>query len=189
MKAGKICIYPGCTKLAVHSSYCREHDNLKSRERHKRRYDLLDGMIAQSTCTVCGREYTTTSPRNKFCPDCRKKISEQNQNDTKYYCLTRNGRTIEEHRYIAKQIGIITQSNDVVHHLDGNKSNNTPSNLIVLSTGDHNRLHAYLRAERLKQPNKTATQLSWEFILQNYIPYCPCNDVPGYHYPVSDVGE
>ena len=189
MKEGKICIYPGCFNLAVHSSYCREHDNLKSRERHKLRYKQLNGLVCKVKCTICGKDYMTTSNHNVHCPECRNKINEQNQNDTKYVAKTQNGVKIDEHRQIAKHVGVITQKDDVVHHMDGNKSNNDPSNLVVLSSSDHGRLHAYLRAECLKQPTKSIVQLSWEFILQNYIPYCQCSSVPGYHFPTDDVEQ
>ena len=130
-----------------------------------------------------------TINQTKFCPTCRAKISEQSQNNTKYIAKKNNGIKVDEHRQIAKQVGAITQKNDVVHHMDGNKANNDPSNLVVLSLADHGRLHAHLRVEQLRQPDKTIAQLSWEFIWQNFIPYCFCNEVPGYHYPLSDLEE
>ena len=186
MKEGKICIYPGC---ADHSSYCREHDNLKSRERHNLRYKQLSGKVVKAICVVCGTTFMTSGHRNTFCSACCEKIRLQNQNNSKYIAKKNDGHRIDEHRRIAKQVGAITQPNDVVHHMDGNKSNNDPSNLVVLSLANHTRLHAHLRAERIRQPNKTIAQLSWEFIWQNFIPYCFCNQVPGYHFPLSDLED
>lgn len=50
-----------------------------------------------------------------------------------------------EHRVIAKElIGRELQDNEEVHHLDRNKSNNTPSNLIVLEKNQHAKLHKWL---------------------------------------------
>lgn len=187
MKEGKICNYPGCTKLAWLSGYCKPHNYELRRERMRRLYSERGGS-RYVICTICGSRYVGGSG-TKYCPECRKKIHEQNQNQTEYVAKKKDGIKIDEHRQIAKQVGVITQKNDVVHHMDGNKSNNDPSNLVVLSLTDHGRLHAYLCVEQLRQPNKTIAQLSWEFIWQNYIPYCFCNNVPGYHYPLSDLDD
>lgn len=47
-----------------------------------------------------------------------------------------------EHRAVAEQmLGRPLTSKDVVHHIDGNKHNNAPDNLQVLSHADHLRLH------------------------------------------------
>ena len=43
---------------------------------------------------------------------------------------------------MACQYGRKLQSNEVVHHIDGNKLNNDISNLKVLSISEHNRIHA-----------------------------------------------
>ncbi|MHB2169944.1 HNH endonuclease signature motif containing protein [Alsobacter sp. R-9] len=48
-----------------------------------------------------------------------------------------------EHRVIGEQIaGRKLHRNEHVHHIDGNKHNNDPSNLMVLSSEEHARLHA-----------------------------------------------
>lgn len=56
-----------------------------------------------------------------------------------------------EHRVVAEEvIGRPLQPGEVVHHIDGNKKNNDPSNLMVLpSQGDHARLHAELRRKKV----------------------------------------
>lgn len=53
------------------------------------------------------------------------------------------GRKIDEHRYIASCIlGRALRSDEVVHHKDGNKLNNSPENLEVMTVTEHKRLHA-----------------------------------------------
>lgn len=56
--------------------------------------------------------------------------------------IKRDGR--HEHRVIAEQkIGRPLKKGEVVHHLDGNKRNNSPDNLQVLpSRAEHSRIHA-----------------------------------------------
>ncbi|KKM00816.1 hypothetical protein LCGC14_1800690 [marine sediment metagenome] len=59
------------------------------------------------------------------------------------YLLVPDGnRGIYEHRYVMeKLLGRKLSGNEHVHHKDGNKGNNHPSNLQVLSVQEHRRLH------------------------------------------------
>jgi hypothetical protein len=51
-----------------------------------------------------------------------------------------NGR--HEHRAVAEaMLGRPLQTNEVVHHIDGNKLNNSPDNLMVMTQRDHMRMH------------------------------------------------
>jgi hypothetical protein len=52
---------------------------------------------------------------------------------------------IYEHRYVVElQIGRSLRSAEVVHHLNGCRHDNRSSNLIVVSRGDHSKLHAWI---------------------------------------------
>jgi ribosomal protein L37E len=52
---------------------------------------------------------------------------------------------IYEHRIVAEKfMGRRLRENEVVHHLDGNCSNNRTENLIVLEQGQHTKLHKWL---------------------------------------------
>ena len=52
----------------------------------------------------------------------------------------RNGR--HEHRIVAEQkIGRPLAPGEIVHHIDGNKKNNTPENLEVMTQSEHVKLH------------------------------------------------
>ena len=46
------------------------------------------------------------------------------------------------HRIVAEQmIGRPLEPGEIVHHIDGNKRNNDPSNLMVMTQAEHCRLH------------------------------------------------
>lgn len=50
---------------------------------------------------------------------------------------------VMEHRYIAEQtIGRYLESHEIIHHIDGNKHNNVPDNLQVVTKKEHARIHA-----------------------------------------------
>lgn len=52
--------------------------------------------------------------------------------------------TIQEHRFIYETFnGVKLDKNTCVHHLNRDKTDNRPENLIALSLGDHNKLHAF----------------------------------------------
>ena len=59
-----------------------------------------------------------------------------------YYWYNCNGEKVFIHREVAEQhIGRKLKKNEVAHHLDGNKLNNDPENIVVLTRVDHARIH------------------------------------------------
>ena len=67
---------------------------------------------------------------------------------------TRTGRRLMLHRVLAEQLlGRPLLAGEVVHHKDGNSTNNAPGNLIVLpSQRYHAHLEYHLRCERRGMP-------------------------------------
>jgi hypothetical protein len=60
-----------------------------------------------------------------------------------YRYLYVDGVKIAEHRHIVEQrLGRKLSSNEVVHHVDGDRLNNDPNNFAILSRAEHSRLHA-----------------------------------------------
>jgi uncharacterized C2H2 Zn-finger protein len=65
--------------------------------------------------------------------------AQRHRGDGKGY-VKRRGR--HEHRIVAEEsLGRALLSTEVVHHIDGNKQNNDPTNLAVMTQGEHMREH------------------------------------------------
>lgn len=59
---------------------------------------------------------------------------------------------VHEHRLVMeRQLGRPLQRDEHVHHIDGNRSNNDVSNLVVLSASEHMKLHRQLEAAAIRQ--------------------------------------
>ena len=74
-----------------------------------------------------------------------------------YYYFLQNGKKIYHHRYVAEQIiGRKLNRDEVVHHKDHIRTNNTVENLLVFRTEkDHALHHAYKNIELIKHDDNT----------------------------------
>lgn len=60
----------------------------------------------------------------------------------KYRAKKVKGKRIDMQRYVMEQIlGRKLTSDEIVHHIDGNKLNNDPANLQIMTRAEHARLH------------------------------------------------
>ncbi len=65
------------------------------------------------------------------------------------YCKRSNR---HEHRLVAEiKLGRALMHNEVVHHIDGNKQNNEPDNLMIMTQSDHLKLHRSFMMEMRKE--------------------------------------
>ena len=77
----------------------------------------------------------------RMTPEVKEKIrmSRLGAGESKSYEKTYGRHT---HRIVAEQIlGRPLKRDEIVHHIDGNKRNNDPSNLMVMTQSEHCRLH------------------------------------------------
>lgn len=73
----------------------------------------------------------------------------------KYKAKKINGKKIDEHRFIMEQhLNRKLKRNEVVHHIDGNKSNNDINNLQLMTLSEHSKMHASNRKMEEKTKNK-----------------------------------
>ena len=59
-----------------------------------------------------------------------------------YRKINRGGVMMDEHRYVMERhLGRALRSDEVVHHVNGDKYDNRPDNLQVMSLAEHSRMH------------------------------------------------
>lgn len=109
-------------------------------------------------CDYCGKlfyDYPSNIKRHKshFCNKKCEANGKRNakdsykqghiSNSTGYRTIYVNGQIIDEHRYVMEQfLGRKLNTDEVVHHLNGDKLDNRIENLVVISREEHSRLHA-----------------------------------------------
>lgn len=151
-------------KIRCPSCNCKMRVNTRASASRSLCIDCLEKSKLK-TCTRCGRKRKKLKyVRGKCCKRCFLSWVEANKSfDTckpdlsklisrgLYLCVPCPGHPratpatgyVNLHVLIAeKKIGRFVQDGEVVHHKDHNKRNNKPSNLSVLTTSAHARLHS-----------------------------------------------
>lgn len=62
---------------------------------------------------------------------------------------TKNGYVLLHRIIMENHLGRILNTNEVVHHIDGNKTNNIISNLQLLTNKEHSKLHANSKGKQM----------------------------------------
>ena len=89
---------------------------------------------------------------------------------------------VYEHILVAEIIllGRSTVKGEVVHHLDSNRSNNSPDNLLVLSNSMHGKLHQWMNNYTIEPTPKQQERIklgcvrcfTCQFPISGYLVYC-----------------
>jgi len=97
----------------------------------------------QSVCPICNLPMQMWRKSQASHNRCREKIVENYNRVSR----AKSGNTVGRETII--NLGIDIPKGWVVHHLDENPENNNPSNLLVTSRSQHNKLHRILQYHRL----------------------------------------
>jgi hypothetical protein len=117
-----------------------------------------DALIAahRSELKACAGKKSAVTPTkvDKPIPKKTRKIKTRYIDHYGYVHLRRNGRDIKEQRYVMEQyLGRKLETDEVVHHIDGDRTNNLLDNLRLMPLGEHSKLH---NTDKVR-PNKNAT--------------------------------
>lgn len=140
------------------ASWCKQCRS----ETRKKEKKIRQPKIFKHPCQYCKQSFNSKSPLSKYCSNsCRRmalgyttrkghhlSINTKHKSPDGYIfikvAMTGNAHVdwIFEHRHIIEQhIGRKLESSEVVHHIDGNPSNNLIENLQVITQSQHRREH------------------------------------------------
>ena len=121
-------------------------------------------MYALQTCPVCTKKFLTRHHSQTCSKPCKanfywSNIPLKDRRKSKYHTehgyiivYDENGDKIAEHRYVMAQIiGRKLNSDEHVHHINGDRSDNHPENLIMVTRSGHNIMHKPEQAKNRKR--------------------------------------
>lgn len=125
--------------------------------------------LVQLECAVCGRPVPRSNKQAQksakvYCKRCPKNQGEthpnwrngQYINPAGYRLILVNNVYKLEHRHTWEQANLSCLLPDAVgivsvHHINMNKQDNRPENLVLLTNAEHGRVHRYMDAERFEE--------------------------------------
>ena len=165
----KKCIVDGCEKECMRDRrYCKEHYLQRKREQAKIRYSEGKRTVYKLKCILCGKELKAYKKTQKYCMECYRETIKNPDYVKNAYTVAGGGGYCFLHRKIAEHVlGKKLNTNEVVHHMDGNPQNNDVHNLIVISRSKHVSLHKYLNAQRalLSKGNEVNFENCWKSLI------------------------
>ncbi len=146
----KICIECGENPRTTGRRYCRPCYLERKRQQAKKRFAENGRYTYTKVCKACKKEYKACKKSQKFCSKCwklRSKLAREEFEKEKSQCY--GGHSIVYKEIVENILGRPLEYGEVVHHLDGNPSNNELNNLIVMTVSAHIRLHKFLDDNRV----------------------------------------
>jgi hypothetical protein len=172
MKMGRICNIPGCDREYYARGYCNPHYRSKKRSGELEVIYHRSSNPNHKNCEACGREFKV-KPSNYdriYCcsMECNKKRRKYAmpkmeehynwQGGNHYHkTLGRHFITINKraskrrnimyrYRWVMEQhLGRELSPDEVIHHIDGDKTNDDLSNLQLMTQSEHAKLHDFGR--------------------------------------------
>lgn len=166
----KLCCIENCNEPCLKGRrYCHNHFLERKRQQYKNKKET--GLKTRTTypciCSNCKKPFEGFLKKSLFCSiKCKNIFNEKCNNNPYIYSAKDYKDNIWEHRNIAERtIGRKLNTDEIVHHLDCNPSNNTLTNLVVLSRKNHGKLHAYLNRQRALMARNDENLEQWENII------------------------
>lgn len=167
----KECIVDGChADCEKGRRYCRAHYLERKRRQAREKYAAGHRRVGKYdvTCEYCGAAIKAHRKEQKFCSECYKKVHRIGAIGVNNYENAGGGGYCWKHRRIAEEVlKRRLATNEVVHHMNGDPTDNSLENLVVISRGKHASLHNYLRMQGalLLKSNKENFENCWKSLI------------------------
>lgn len=111
------------------------------------------------TCQLCGKEFQGWTPNSQFCSTRCQYLARMGKNHPLYKrgfsmddgyrkVLSGKGGYVREHRKVVEGIiGRKLKTDEIIHHINVNRSDNRIENLTILTKSEHTLVHHYLRGQ------------------------------------------
>lgn len=108
------------------------------------------------TCQYCGKDYQGRTPDSKYCSAKCQNLARMGKNHPLYKrgysiddgyrkVLSGKGGYVKEHRKVVEEaIGRKLHTDEIIHHINVNRSDNRLENLTILSKSEHSKVHHFL---------------------------------------------
>lgn len=120
----------------------------------------IKGLQKMVVCECCGKiMFVRATSKRRMCVDCVIKhlhstelVQKQAKSHSKCAKSYHKKGNSYIHREVAEEmLGRPLKSDEVVHHKDGNRQNNDPNNLMIMTQSEHMKLHNKERKEKKAQ--------------------------------------